>query len=77
MQVELLTPDEVLFNDEAISVSLPGINGRFQLLNLHAAMVSSLKEGEVRIEGKDNQNHSFQIKGGILEIINNKAIILA
>lgn len=77
MQVEVLTPDEVLFKDEAISVSLPGINGRFQLLNLHAAMVSSLKEGEVRIEGKDNQKHTFQINGGILEIVNNKAIILA
>jgi len=77
MQVELLTPDEVLFNDEAKAVSLPGINGRFQLLNLHAAMVSSLKEGEVIIEGKDNEKHSFQIKGGILEILNNKAIILA
>ena len=77
MQVELMTPDAVLFKEEAKSVSLPGINGRFQLLNLHAAMVSSLKEGEVVIETMDNETHRFDIKGGILEILNNKAIILA
>lgn len=77
MQVELITPDEVLFKDEAVSVSLPGVNGRFQLLNLHAALVSTLKEGEVRIETKDKESKTFQITGGILEILNNKAIILA
>ena len=77
MKVELLTPDQVLFEDEAISVSLPGTDGRFQLLNLHAAMVSSLAKGEVIIEGKDNQKHTFKINGGILEVLNNKAIILA
>jgi F-type H+-transporting ATPase subunit epsilon len=77
MQVELLTPDAVLYNDEAISVSLPGIDGRFQLLNLHAAMVSTLAKGEVVIETKDNQKKTFEITGGILEILNNKAIILA
>lgn len=77
MKVELLTPDKVLFDDEAVSVSLPGVDGRFQLLNLHAAMVSSLAEGEVVIEDSKNEKHSFSINGGILEILNNKAIILA
>lgn len=77
MQVELLTPDEVLYNDEAVSVSLPGIDGRFQLLNLHAAMVSTLAKGKVIIETKDHQKKTFEITGGILEILNNKAIILA
>ncbi len=77
MQVELITPDDVLFNEEAISVSLPGVDGRFQLLNLHAAMVSTLKEGDVVIETAGKEKKTFSIKGGILEILNNKAIILA
>lgn len=77
MKVEVLTPDTELFNGEAISVSLPGVDGRFQLLNLHAAMVSSLAKGDVIIEAEDNQKHTFEITGGILEILNNKAIILA
>ena len=77
MQVELLKPDAILFNAEAISVSLPGVDGRFQILNNHAAMISTLTKGEVVIETADNKKEQFQIEGGLLEIVNNKAIILA
>lgn len=77
MKVEVLTPDTELFNGEAKSVSLPGVDGRFQLLNLHAAMVSSLAAGEIIIEDNESKKHTFDITGGILEILKNKAIILA
>ncbi len=77
MQLEVLTPDSILFQGEVTSVSLPGVKGRFQILNNHAALVSSLSKGELIIETKDNQIEKFEINGGILEILNNKAVVLA
>ena len=60
MQLEVLTPDSILFQGEVTSVSLPGVKGRFQILNNHAALVSSLSKGELIIETKDNQIEKFE-----------------
>jgi len=37
MQVEILTPDKTLYTGEAEVVTLPGINGSFQVMDNHAA----------------------------------------
>ncbi len=77
MQLEILTPDAIIYNGEVISVSLPGLNGRFQVLNNHASIISTLTSGEILIETADKNIEKFEIKGGILEILKNKVIVLA
>ena len=49
MFLEIVTPEAILFSSEVDSLSAPGINGEFQLLNNHAPVVSILKEGIVKI----------------------------
>jgi len=76
MQLDILTPDKSLFSGEVDSVTVPGSKGRFQILNNHAALVSSLDKGKVKIKtGKEEQ--SFEINGGVVEVLKNKVIILA
>lgn len=68
---------ENLFDGEALSVSLPGSEGRFQVLADHEALVATLVEGEVRIVGADNQTHALSIAGGgVAEVSRNQATIL-
>jgi len=75
MQVEILTPDETLFAGETELVSLPGANGSFQILNGHAPLIANLAKGEVRIgEGKSSQ--AFDVKGGLVEVLKNKVVVL-
>jgi len=50
MQVEIITPETVLFKGEAEAVQLPGLDGSFQILNNHAPIISGLKEGAVKID---------------------------
>lgn len=79
MKLQILTPEETLFDGEAISVTLPGKNGFFQLLNNHAPMVAVLKEGEVHVvtsSGAKSERKTFQIKGGVCEVSNNSAVVL-
>lgn len=78
MQVDIISPEKKLFSGEAISLKMPGINGSFQVLENHASMISTLTEGVVEMElagGKEKQ--SFEIKGGVVEIRNNKISLLA
>ncbi|MBL7923504.1 MAG: hypothetical protein JNL88_04830, partial [Bacteroidia bacterium] len=42
MQLEIITPDKKVFEGEVSSVMVPGSKGRFQMLENHAAIVSTL-----------------------------------
>ena len=56
MFLEIVTPEAILFSSSIDSISAPGVNGEFQMLNNHAPFVSILKEGTVHIH-IHNQEH--------------------
>jgi F-type H+-transporting ATPase subunit epsilon len=49
MYLEIVSPEATLFSSEVDAVTAPGVNGEFQMLNNHAAIVSVLTEGTVKI----------------------------
>lgn len=68
---------ENLFDGEALSVSLPGSEGVFQVLAHHEAFVSELKRGEAHVVAADGGKHHFTIpEGGIAEVSQNQATVL-
>ena len=78
MKVEIVTPDSVIFTGENVElVQLPGIDGSFEVLNNHAPLISVLRKGSVKIINKGEKNENFfEIKGGVIEVLNNKVLIL-
>ncbi|MDA9303775.1 F0F1 ATP synthase subunit epsilon [Flavobacteriaceae bacterium] len=90
MYLEIVTPEATIYKGEVNSVSVPGVNGDFEMLNNHAAIVSILKKGFVKINGElklDDSNKTlfeqkdkgywFAIESGAIEMNANKIIILA
>ena len=68
---------ENLFDADAVSATLPGSEGMFQILAGHEAFVSELKKGEMHIRATDDQTHHFEIpQGGIAEVSRDQATIL-
>lgn len=45
----IVTPNKVLFEGEAWSVFLPGTTGEFEVLDMHKAIVSLLRQGNIVI----------------------------
>ena len=76
MIVEVITPDEVLFSGEAISVKLPGTSGSFEALSNHAPLLSSLEKGSIVVRTTIGEE-TFEVSGGIVEVLNNKVVVLA
>jgi len=76
MTLEILTPDKKIFAGEVNSVTVPGAMGSFEILNNHAPIISILDNGKVivRSAGKEQK---FYTKGGVVEVIGNKVIVLA
>jgi F-type H+-transporting ATPase subunit epsilon len=92
MFLEIVSPEATLFSGEVTSVTVPGVNGEFQMLNNHAAIVSTLAKGNVKIAGKsiaiadevaskfnkiNDSTVQLAISSGTVEMKNNKVIILA
>ena len=75
MILEIVSPEAKLFQGEVTSVSLPGIDGSFQLLNQHAPIVSTLKEGNVKITA--TQFHFNKESEGKFVKINEQNLSLA
>ncbi|MFL2569535.1 MAG: ATP synthase F1 subunit epsilon [Flavobacteriales bacterium] len=77
MLLELITPEKKVFQGEVNSVQLPGTNGKFEVLNNHASIISTLTKGHVRVIDRNNKTEFYKINGGVIEMQNNKIIILA
>lgn len=76
MYLEIITPDETLFEGEVSSVKFPGSGGKFETLNNHAAIISSLEPGTITVK-TDEGNTDYEVTGGIVEVLKNKIIVLA
>ena len=91
MILEIVSPEATLLKTEVDLISVPGVNGEFQMLNNHAPIVSLLVEGTVRFKGTNvkineqfvskfnitKDEYSLPIKSGTIEMKENKVIILA
>jgi F-type H+-transporting ATPase subunit epsilon len=76
MTLEIITPDRKVFTGEASSVTFPGIEGQFQVLNDHAPLVSTLAKGPVTVQTPAGQQ-VFTVDGGVVEVLHNRVLLLA
>jgi F-type H+-transporting ATPase subunit epsilon len=76
MHLEIITPDKKIYSGEVTSVSVPGTVGRFEMLKDHAPIISTLANGKVKVKDKEGVK-SFDVKGGVVENLKNKIVILA
>ena len=76
MFLEIITPDKKVFEGEVTAVQVPGTNGQFQMLENHAAIISTLINGKVKVKTKSGEE-TFDVHGGVVEMLKNKVVILA
>ena len=92
MRLEIVTPEATIFSGDVTSVSVPGADGEFQMLNNHASIVSVLTKGEIKFTGSNisikeafssrftkvsNDTYHLAVNFGTIELNDNKIIILA
>lgn len=76
MILEILTPERRIYSGEVYGVQLPGIDGKFEVLDRHAPIVSALGKGNLKVLKDKTSTTNFTIESGFVEVLNNRATVL-
>jgi len=75
---DLVSPENLILNDEVGMIIVPGKDGDFGVLPGHSKVMSSLRPGRVMVYGEGkNLLQSFFVSGGFAEVNPEKCIVLA
>lgn len=76
MQLEILTPEHKVYSGNVYGIQLPGVNGSFEILDNHAAMIAALGKGKMKVLIDKHNIEVYDISAGFVEVLNNKASVL-
>jgi F-type H+-transporting ATPase subunit epsilon len=74
--LDIVTPERKVFSGQAELAIFPGADGEFGILPHHAAMVSALNPGEIKVN-REQKSEYFAISGGFLEVRDNGVTVVA
>lgn len=78
MQLDILTPEHKIYSGNVYGIQLPGVQGSFEILENHAPIIAALGKGKMKVlkDKSSNNVEVFEITGGFVEMLNNKASVL-
>ena len=76
LEIDIVTPQKIIFSGTCFAVSLPGAQSPFQVLYNHAAIVSALDIGAIKIVNNDNTQIYYATEGGFAEVLHNKVSVV-
>lgn len=85
LDVDIVTPDEHVYQGPANGVRAPGVEGSFEVRNDHAAMIAAFEIGSLIVKTDSAHEYAdvhdnqivFATSGGFLEVVDNKVTVLA
>ena len=77
MQVDLVSPERILWSGDADMVVCRTTDGDIAFLSNHAPFIGALGIGTVKIEEPGGQQTKFAVHGGFVEVSHNKVVLLS
>lgn len=76
MYLEIVTPDEKIFEGEVVTATFPGTDGTFQVLNNHAPLISTLGTGDLKYTEDKKKEQIIGVDGGVVEVLHSRVVVL-
>jgi len=78
MHLIIAKVDQVFYDGEAASVTLPGADGDLTVLSHHEPLITTLREGAivVRASSLPGGEQQYPIQSGLLEVRDNRATVI-
>ena len=77
MKVDIVTAERIVFSEEGVDeLVVPGVEGELAVLPRHAALMTMIQPGVMRII-KGGEETEMAITGGFIEVRENRVTVLA
>jgi F-type H+-transporting ATPase subunit epsilon len=77
IHVDIVSAEGQIFSGEASMVFAPGSQGELGIAPRHAPLLTTLKAGEVRVQSEGQDEQSFYVGGGAMEVQPHLVTVLA
>ncbi|WP_375599042.1 F0F1 ATP synthase subunit epsilon [Devosia sp. Naph2] len=67
LKIEIVSPERLVLSETVTSVTVPGTEGYFTVMNDHAPFMTTLKPGFITVT-KDNGAEVYFVKGGFADV---------
>ncbi len=77
LKIEIVSPERLVLSEVVHSVTVPGSEGYFTVMNDHAPFMTTLRPGFITVNGNDGRDEIFFVKGGFADVSAEGLTILA
>ena len=75
-KLEIISPERIIFSDEAKMVTLPSYEGDMSILKNHISIITLLRPGIIKVQNDGNFKEFF-VQNGAVEFFNDSLVVLS
>tara|TARA_Y100000590_G_scaffold304938_1_gene343886 strand:- start:1931 stop:2326 length:396 start_codon:yes stop_codon:yes gene_type:complete len=76
-KIEIISPEKIIFSDEAKMVTLPSYEGDMSILKNHISIITFLRPGIIKVQKNDENFKEFFVQDGTVEYFNDGLVVLS
>ena len=76
-KLEIISPEKIIFSDNATMVTLPSYEGDMSVLKNHISIITFLRPGIIKVQKNDEKFEEFFVQDGTVEYFNDTLVILS
>ena len=75
-KLEIISPERIIFSDEAKMITLPSYEGDMSILKNHISIITLLRPGIIKVQNDGNFKEFF-VQDGAVEFFNDSLVVLS
>ena len=76
-KLEIISPEKIIFSDNATMVTLPSYEGDMSVLKNHISIITFLRPGIIKVQKKDEKFEEFFVQDGTVEYFDDSLVVLS
>ena len=76
-KLEIISPERIIFSNDAKMVELPSYEGDMSILKNHIAIITFLRPGIIKVQKNDGNFEEFFVQDGTVEYFNDSLTVLS
>jgi len=76
-KLEIISPERIIYSDEAKMVTLPSYEGDMSILKNHILIITLLRPGIIKVQKNDGNFKEFFVQDGTVEYFNDSLVVLS